>query len=216
MKETVPVRKARIEAERLDEIGDEIEERVSERAAIQGEPQSNRFEQVSEDRYRLVLTALGITFEIDRLRRDHNELIGELAVRCALAGARTYDGNLSIADFNLSSARARADRAKLLAGRAQVEGLDWTGFLEELCQRVLAAEQPHEGRRGVLQHPVGVLEREPFTILATFCLAASMGGVENMHPLTPLLRVELLDVARKRLVIGSAVWNGYCPPCRPG
>jgi len=141
VKETVPVRKARIEAERLDEIGDEIEERVSERAAIQGEPQSNRFEQVSEDRYRLVLTALGITFEIDRLRRDHNELIGELAVRCALAGARTYDGNLSIADFNLSSARARADRAKLLAGRAQVEGLDWTGFLEELCQRVLAAER---------------------------------------------------------------------------
>jgi len=48
---------------------------------------------------------------------------------------------LSIADFNLSSARARQDRAKLLSLRANTGDLDWVGLVEEFCQRVLQAER---------------------------------------------------------------------------
>jgi hypothetical protein len=74
------------------------------------------FSELGEDHYRMAVPALGITFDVDRLRREHHELIGELCVRCELPGARTVVGrNLSIADFNLSSARACTERAKLLA-----------------------------------------------------------------------------------------------------
>ena len=116
-------------------------EMVDERIAIKTEPRLNQFSQEAEDRYKLTLPEMGIVLEVDRLRRESHELIGELCVRCSLAGARTYDGALSIADFNLSSARARAERARLLATRSNAEGLDWAGFLEEFCQRVLAAER---------------------------------------------------------------------------
>lgn len=111
---------------------------MEERDAIQNE---SPFTQESDDRYKLRIRDAGIVIEVDRLRRDSHELVGELCVKCSLPGARTYDGALSIADFNLSSARARLERARLLAGRANAEGLDWVGYLEELCQRVLAAER---------------------------------------------------------------------------
>ncbi len=105
-------------------------------------PRPNGFEQIAEDRYRLTLAGGNITLEVDRLRRERHDLIGELAVRCELPGALTYDGTLSAADLNLSSARARAERGRLLAARAQTgEGFDWQGSLEELCQRVLASER---------------------------------------------------------------------------
>jgi hypothetical protein len=87
---------------------------------------------------------LGITFTVDRLRRKFDELIGELTVRCTLAGARTFDGVLSAADFNLSSIRAREERARHLAARAQASDVDWAGLLEEFVQRVQRAERTGE------------------------------------------------------------------------
>ena len=95
-----------------------------------------------EDRYRLEIPELAIAVEVDRLRRERHELIGELSVACGLPGAYTVDGDsLSIADFNLSSARARQDRATLLAKRGNAGNLDWAGLIEEFCQRVLKAER---------------------------------------------------------------------------
>jgi len=102
---------------------------------------AREFLAVSDDRYRLTLPGIGVEFEIDRLRRDHHELLGELAVRCDLPGARTVDRCLSIADFNVSSARARSERAKLLADRARTNDLDWPSLIEEFCHRVLAADR---------------------------------------------------------------------------
>ncbi|MGA7239699.1 MAG: hypothetical protein WBY44_28730 [Bryobacteraceae bacterium] len=100
------------------------------------------FEQVTEDRYRIRIQELGIALEIDRLRRERGELNGELCVTCDLPGVRSSDGVLSIADFNMSSARARTDRAKLLAARANTrDTVDWTGIVEEFCQRVLQADR---------------------------------------------------------------------------
>jgi AAA domain len=103
---------------------------------------AREFQSLADDRYRLMVPQLGIVVEVDRLRREHSELNGELSVSCKLPGARTIeDGSLSIADFNLSSARARQERAKLLALRSNAAELDWTGLLEEFCQRVLRAER---------------------------------------------------------------------------
>ena len=102
---------------------------------------AREFSAIGEDRYRLSLPALGVCLEVDRLRREHHELIAELSVWCELPGARTVDGTLSIADFNLSSARARQDRAKLLATRASTRDLDWNSLIEEFCQRVLQADR---------------------------------------------------------------------------
>jgi hypothetical protein len=102
---------------------------------------ANEFTVVAEGHYRLSIPLFGVTLDVDRLRREHHELVGELSVHCALPGARTVDGTLSIADFNLSSARARTDRAKLLAQRANTRDMDWTSWVEELCQRALKAER---------------------------------------------------------------------------
>jgi hypothetical protein len=99
------------------------------------------FHAEGEDRYRLSVPELGIVLDIDRLRREHNELLGELSVSCSLPGARTFDGSLSIVDFNMSSARARTDRAKLLATRSNAPDFDWIGLVEEFCQRVMRSER---------------------------------------------------------------------------
>ncbi|HEY6363175.1 MAG TPA: AAA family ATPase [Candidatus Binatia bacterium] len=95
--------------------------------------------------YSLDLPALGINFVVDRFRREHHELIGELTVKCALPGARTVNGCLSVGDFNFSSIRARQDRAKLLAQRANTNGkIDWYLLLEDLAQNVIQAERTGE------------------------------------------------------------------------
>lgn len=95
----------------------------------------------STDGYLLSLGELGTELRIERLRRERGELIGELTVASNLPGTRSKNGTLHVADFNLSSARARIERAKILAERANTNDLDWIGVLEDLCQSVVAAER---------------------------------------------------------------------------
>ncbi len=102
---------------------------------------AREFKPFGEDRYRLTIPDIGVTVEVDRLRREHHELIGELSVWCELPGARTVNGTLSVGDFNLSSVRARQDRAKLLALRSNAATLDWASLVEEFCQQVLQADR---------------------------------------------------------------------------
>ena len=84
-------------------------------------------------------------FTAERLRRERHELIGELSVRCDLAGAKVVNGYLSTGDFNFSSVRARQDRAKLLAARANTNGEpDWFRLIEEFCQKVFEKEREGE------------------------------------------------------------------------
>lgn len=97
--------------------------------------------------YFLEKPGLGIHLEVDRLRRDRHELIGELTVKSSLPGVKTVNGVISTADFNFSSARARQDRAKLLAERANLKDVDWFGLLEEFTQGVFT--QDREGAPAV-------------------------------------------------------------------
>jgi len=81
-----------------------------------------------------------LEFLVERLRWDRDELFGQLAVSCGMAGARTIDGSLSIGTLNFSSPRARQERAKLLSERARAK-VDFIALLEEVCQRVIKAER---------------------------------------------------------------------------
>ena len=99
------------------------------------------FCQVNEDSYQLTVVDGGLSLTIDRLRREHHELIGELAVACDWSGTHAINGFLSIADFNLSSAQARTTRARLLAERSAAPDVDWLSLLEELSVRTIQADR---------------------------------------------------------------------------
>ena len=104
------------------------------------------FDRLDEGRYRMQIPGIASELEIDLLRRESGNLIGELVARCHLPGNRGVDGLLSLADFNVSSARGRSERAKLIAARAntRAEQVDWAGIVEDFCQRVLLAEREGE------------------------------------------------------------------------
>ncbi len=96
---------------------------------------------LAEGHYALNVNNLGLVFDVNYLRRERRELTAELTVHCSVPGAKTVDGTLSSADFNLSSLRARNERAKHLADRAHLPQIDWLGLLEELCLQVLRVER---------------------------------------------------------------------------
>jgi hypothetical protein len=92
--------------------------------------------------YRHVVPGVGLTFTFDRLRWKSEELHCELTVTSSLEGANQVNGDvISQASFNVSSDRARSDRAQRIAKEAQIADVPIGRLLEEACQRVLAAER---------------------------------------------------------------------------
>jgi hypothetical protein len=138
-------------------------------AYSRGDSMPTRFEQDGESRFRLVLPG-AVELEVDYLRREGGQLKGELLVRTELAGVRTVDGVLAITDCNLSSARSRQGLAKFLAERAKVKGLDFDSLIEELAQRVLAAERT--GSPAVLLSDLPRPEPDPGLVVDGFPLLA--------------------------------------------
>lgn len=112
-----------------DVVADPTEERI--------------FRERGDQRYSLEILPKGITFEIDRMRRDREGLVGELAVSVGpkFKTAQAYNGFISVGDLNFSAVRSRTERANLLAKRSGAEHLDWFGYLEEFCIRTMAAER---------------------------------------------------------------------------
>lgn len=106
------------------------------------------FRAADDGSYRLTMVDPRIECIVERLRREHGELFGELAVYCDLPGARAIDGCISVGTFNLSSPRARQDRARLLAEQSRTNKIDFASILEELAQRVLVAER--QGQPAIL------------------------------------------------------------------
>jgi hypothetical protein len=105
--------------------------------------------------YRLSCPDVGIRCDLTRVRRDRQETVGLLTVRCSFRGARTVgDGIVSSADFNCSGQRARSERAKFLAERSRADDIDWIGVLEQLCLRVLEAEDVGEPERPLEDVPL--------------------------------------------------------------
>ena len=113
------------------------------------------FRDVGEQQYVLELKPAGITFAVTRLRRAHQETVGELTVTVNgnFPDAKSVGGILSRGNFNFSSIQTRSTLSKLLAERSSVKDLDWHGFLDEFAFKVLDAE-----RKGA---PAVVLADEP-------------------------------------------------------
>lgn len=96
------------------------------------------FYRLGESHY--CLKAGPLSFVLDRLRRERQELWGELAV--TVFPPNVPDGIvISCSDFNVSSQRSRQDRAKFIAERGQTNGFDVYGAVESLCQQVTLAER---------------------------------------------------------------------------
>src|SRR6266545_3222058 len=97
---------------------------------------------VGDDHFRMANAAHGIEFDASRLRRERQDLVGELAVSAGTIGKRTIDGVLSVGRFNFSSLRERADHAKRLRERSRSNGVvDWGELLEEFCRALLEADR---------------------------------------------------------------------------
>jgi hypothetical protein len=107
-------------------------------AILRNPPEGGKeFKALGNDRYRMVLPNLRLTFDIDRLRRDRHQLFGELSVRVAGLNNRT----LSASDINVSSTRARSETAKFLISSANMRDVNWITLIEEFCQKVLMADR---------------------------------------------------------------------------
>ena len=100
----------------------------------------SEFGPYGDDGYRLELPKWSTVLTFDRLRRERGELVGELTVASNVPGIPSVDGIVHVADFNLSSARARPERGRILLERTKLD-IDWTGLLDELALRVGAAER---------------------------------------------------------------------------
>ena len=114
------------------------------------------FHQIADDAFQLTIPSLDVKLTVDRIRRERNELIGELTVLSGIAGGKRIndDGAIHIADWNLSSADARWKRAKLLAERSAAPDVDWGSLLEELAVKTITAE-----REGTPSKPLHTFDR---------------------------------------------------------
>lgn len=77
--------------------------------------------------------------ELTHVRREKHDLTGQLAI---IVPAR--DGQSEVTNtgnVNVSSVRARRERARYISDLAPTSDLDWAGILEDFCERVLAAER---------------------------------------------------------------------------
>lgn len=110
------------------------------------------FRELGEGRYSLELLPAGITFEVDRLRREHHALKGELAVIVrpgALPHARAnIDPDTQVhyisppTELNFSAPRSITERANILKERSGAsDSFDWYGLLSQFVFRITTTER---------------------------------------------------------------------------
>jgi len=167
-----------------------------------------RFEHLDDDvGYRLTIPGLCAVLEVTHLRRERHQLRGEVLTRCELPGAATFSGVLSVADLNLSSARSRRDHANHLAEQAHSEEDAWRDAVEELSQRVLAAEregEPDVCLPDIVAEPVRIIEVEGLKLPRCHPAVLFGDGDSAKSYLTLYLLGKL---AEEGLRVGLADWE---------
>lgn len=164
------------------------------------------FEALGDNEYRGRVPEYEIEFRIARLRYDRHELHGELTVCCGLAGARVFDdATLSASTINFSSAQTRQMHGRRLADRARTAGaVDWTGLLEELSVRVLAAERA--GQPAVILSRLSAADVEPVVMLDGYPIyprqhAIDFGDGGTGKSLLALWRAGRLEAEGERVAL---------------
>jgi len=112
---------------------------------------------MSEEKARWEFAQEGLTYHlwadelqthiyVNRLKRQSQELHGQLRVEVNFKGVKTVDGVLHSARYNLSSGTARSTLAKLLASRTAAfdSRIDWFDGLETLCLNIDRIESQGE------------------------------------------------------------------------
>lgn len=107
--------------------------------------------------YVLELPDIFTAFQVNRIHRSRDGLHGDLMVKTAWPGIKTFNGVMMASTFNITSLSIRRSIGKSLSDRNPVtdpkDQLDWYGFLEELCQGIMAAEREGEPIEMVGQLP---------------------------------------------------------------
>lgn len=111
--------------------------------------EKQRFKVIEEGRYELDIPEWQMVFQVDRLRRERQHLLGELTVRCDIPGCGAVKDNIiSISDMNFSSARAKEDKQRYLVRRVKcADEIPFLKLLEELSINVTMADR--DGSPGV-------------------------------------------------------------------
>ncbi len=118
-------------------------EEYEELRNAQLDAEKQRFKVVEEGRYELDIPEWQMVFQVDRLRRERQHLLGELTVRCDIPGCGAVKDNIiSISDMNFSSARAKEDKQRYLVRRVKcADEIPFLKLLEELSIGVTLAER---------------------------------------------------------------------------
>lgn len=104
--------------------------------------------------YRAWSDAIGTELKLTQLHHSRGDSTGLLYIRTALKDAKTHDGLLHVARFNVGSTSARSALAKTLAQRTPGHDMDWFDALEFLCQKVMEAEGEGEAFEEVGLDPI--------------------------------------------------------------
>lgn len=95
--------------------------------------------------YVLELPSIFTSFSLERVSKSRDGIHGDLLVKSSWPGAKTINGVMYGAQFNVSAGSTRKSVANILAERAPVankdDQLDWYGFIEEFCQSIMRAER---------------------------------------------------------------------------
>jgi hypothetical protein len=135
--------------------------------AFQGHTVTHRitertFSVLGDQAYRFELLPVGIIFEVNRLRREHHNLTGELrvSVNGNFPAAKTLGaGVLMWGETNFSAIQTRQQRAKFMAQRSEAEDIDWYGILEDFAIRLEIAEREGTPEVDLLDVPKPGLDR---------------------------------------------------------
>ncbi len=109
--------------------------------------------------YRMHLPLLRTTFDVTGLKRSGGDLMCDLTIKTEWPGARTYNGILFMARYNITAVTSRSTTGKYIVARvpsAPADELDWTGYLERLCHHVMTSERQGEPVRDVGAQPIEV------------------------------------------------------------
>ena len=156
--------------------------------------------------YRVWDDAIQTELRLIHIKRRSGEINGQLSITTNIAGVKTHNGVLHVANFNVMSSSARNTLAKLLQARTpQHPEMDWFDGLEWLCQSVIMAETRGEVISEIGHEPITPPDQrwavQPLVLRGRPSLLFGPGGVGK----SLIALACALSVAAEREIIPGLV-----------